>query len=496
MDIERQKIPRIQRVAVEIPGEGASTYGDLEARVARAAGWLSSAGVRGGDVVAIALPRSLYALEILLGAIRLSACVLPLNDRYTPRELSHPLRHAQTALAILPDERCEDLADLGVPLVRASEIPMLLESAPLGDRSIPYDLEGDLEARRGSALLLLYTSGTTGLPKGVPMRGSNLLATIRALREAWELSESDVLLHVLPQYHVHGLVVATFGMLAAGGLSRWQRAQTFEPASVLAELASGEITTFMAVPTLWHRLAEQEGRFDLSGLRLATSGSAGLPSALHRRVRERFGVEIVERYGMTEAGIVTSNPLRGERRPGSIGKPLQGAEIAIIGADGHPCAPGEVGELFIRGPSVFSGYHRDPAATREAFSGDWLKSGDLGSRGEDGYITLAGRRSELVITGGFNVYPAEIEAVLLSCPGVREAAVVGIKDDDLGEVPVAVIVGRPDPGTLEAKMRRELAPYKIPRIVRAVDSLPRNAMGKIVKSIVWSSSEGGVSIRE
>jgi malonyl-CoA/methylmalonyl-CoA synthetase len=455
--------------------EGSVSHGELERRALRAAGWLAARGVGRGDVVALAMPKQLVFLELVLGAMRLGAVALPLNDRYTPRELRHPLQHAPARLAVLPEARLGALADLGVPLVPAETVRAELDAASPA-RPAPGSGE-DLA-------LLMYTSGTTGQPKGVPLTRAQVRATVDALHTAWEWREDDVLLHALPQYHIHGLVVATFGALAAGARSVWLEA--FEPRAVLDTLASGEITVFMGVPTFWHRMLEQPGSWDLRRLRLATSGSAGLPAAVHRAARERWGLELVERYGMTEAGIVVSNPLRGEKRPGSVGLPLPGVDVAICGPDALPLPDGEVGELHLRAPSVFSGYHRDPQATAAAFAHGWLRSGDLGYRAADGYLTLVGRRSELVIVGGLNVYPAEIEQVLLACPGVREAAVVGLPDPDLGEVPVAALVGTMDLDEVRARLRVELAPYKIPRVLRIVEALPRNAMGKIVKSVVWS----------
>jgi malonyl-CoA/methylmalonyl-CoA synthetase len=456
--------------------EGTVSYGELERRVLRAAGWLKSQNVQRGDTVALALPKSLAFVELVLGAMRLGAVALPLNERYTPRELKHPLSHAPARLAVLPEPQRLALADLGIPLVSADTIRRELDAAS------PH---GPPPGNSEDTALLMYTSGTTGQPKGVPLTKAQVKATVDALHTSWAWSEDDVLLHALPQYHIHGLVVATFGALAAGARAVWL--PSFEPQAVLSELSSGRITVFMAVPTFWHRLLEQPGSQDLSTLRLATSGSAGLPATVHQAARERWGLEIVERYGMTEAGIVVSNPLRGERRPGSIGLPLPHVEVEIRGESGQPLPDGEVGELYLRAPSVFSGYLHDPQATGRALVHGWMRSGDLGYKGPDGYLTLVGRKSELVIVGGLNVYPAEIEQVLLSCPGVREAAVVGLPDPDLGEVPVAALVGTPDLEEVRARLRAELAPYKIPRILRIVETLPRNAMGKIVKSVVWST---------
>jgi malonyl-CoA/methylmalonyl-CoA synthetase len=288
-----------------------------------------------------------------------------------------------------------------------------------------------------------------------------------------------VLLHALPLNHVHGLVVAQHAALRAGATAVW--VDRFDAAEVLGILASGRITIFMAVPTFYARFLQTPGDFDLSRVRLFTSGSAGLPAAVHEAFAARFGHRIVERYGMTEVGIVTSNPIGGER-PGSIGLPLPGVRARIVDPEAlADVPPGEVGELWIASPSVMSGYLGRPDATAEARRGEWMRTGDLGAADPDGYLRLVGRRSEMLITGGFNVYPAEVEAALLEHPGVREAAVCGLPDDDLGEVPAAGIVGEVHPDALRAFARERLAPYKVPRRIVVLDELPRNAMGKIVR---------------
>jgi malonyl-CoA/methylmalonyl-CoA synthetase len=456
-----------QAIAITTGSESIG-YRELDARVSRAAGWLRSRGVGRGDVVGLAMPKEPAFLELALACLRLGAVALPLNDRYTPRELAWPLADARARLAVLPSGIA--VPD-GPPAVPADQVRAALDAAaPLEQVDpVPDDL----------AALLLYTSGTTGRPKGAPATHRNLNATVEALHQAWEWRRDDVLLHALPQYHVHGLVVATFGALRAGAAAIVL--DRFDPVDVLQRLAAGPATIFMGVPTFHARMLEAPGDYDLRRVRLVTSGSAGLPADTHRALARRFGVEVVERYGMTEIGIVVSNPLRGERRPGSIGLPLPGVEVRVVRDDGADALPDEVGELWVRGDSVFSGYLGNPAATAEVLVDGWMKTGDLSRRAADGWLTLVGRRSELVIVGGLNVYPAEIEAALLRCPGVREAAVVGVPDPDLGEVPVAAIVGEADPEEVRARVRTELAGYKVPRRIEVLDQLPRNAMGKVAK---------------
>lgn len=324
---------------------------------------------------------------------------------------------------------------------------------------------------------ILYTSGTTGRPKGARLRQAHLWATIEALHVAWEWSPDDVLVHALPAFHVHGLVVAALGALRAGARQVWL--PRFDPDAVPTALVDERATVFMGVPTFYVRLL-QNTLPDLSHVRLFTSGSAPLPAHVHRAFRQATGHEIVERYGMTEIGIVLSNPLRGARKPGSVGLPLPGVERRIVDpVTGADRAVGEVGELLIRAPSVFEGYHLRPDATAAALVDGWMRTGDQGHLDEDGYVHLVGRRADLVLCGGLNVYPGEVEQALAEAPGVTEIAVFGVPDPDLGEVPHVAVVGGITAEELLAFARRRLAPYKIPRVVHILDALPRNSMGKV-----------------
>ncbi|MEL6349998.1 MAG: AMP-binding protein, partial [Myxococcota bacterium] len=285
----------------------------------------------------------------------------------------------------------------------------------------------------------------------------------------------DVLVHALPLYHVHGLFVAAHGALRANASMRWL--DSFEPHAALWELTEGGGTVFMGVPTFYTRLLQATDVPNLSHVRLFTSGSAPLPARVHRDFQERTGQAILERYGMTEVGIVLSNPYDGERRPGAVGFPLPGVDARVVdpGADG-------VGELQIRGGSVFAGYHNRPDATAAAFNGDWMRTGDYAFVDEDGYIHLVGRRSDLILFGGLNIYPAEVEAVLIEQPGVRAVAVFGLPDDDLGEVPAAALVGDGlDIDAIRQAASAQLSGFKVPRRFVVVDALPRNTMGKVQK---------------
>ncbi len=441
-------------VAPALSWEGITlTYGDLDRRARCAAGWLRERGVRAGDVVALMLPRGLGFVELCLACLGLGAVGWPLNERYPVPEARALLEAGRPALAIVPRE-----VVTGWPEAPPSVEPVLAEAEIAGGAAPPW---GPAPSR-GASALLLYTSGTTGRPKGVIHSHETLKATVDALHGAFRWSSSDVLLHTLPQFHVHGLVVAQYGALRAGALAHW--VPRFEAPAVLRALADGPATVLMGVPTHYARLLAEPDTPDLFRMRLFTSGSAPLPPRTFEAFRDRFGHAILERYGMTEVGIVLANPYD-DRRAGSAGRPLPDVEVRV-----------EHGELQIRAPSRFVGYRGGRAAPpREAF----FPSGDLGDIDADGFVYLRGRRADLILCGGFNVYPAEVEAILAEHPGVRECAVVGRPHADLGEVPVAFWVGDGDPSALEAWLRSRVAAYKVPRRFHQVASLPRNAMGKV-----------------
>jgi malonyl-CoA/methylmalonyl-CoA synthetase len=307
------------------------------------------------------------------------------------------------------------------------------------------------------------------------------LGTVRGLHEVWRWQPTDVLLHALPLVHIHGLVVAQYGALFAGASSIWL--DRFEPDLALRTLREEAITVFMGVPTFYQRLMRHPEPWpELPALRLLTSGSAGLPADLHRAFRHKTGRSIVERYGLTEAGILTSNPPDCPQ-PGSVGLPLPGVRIRIVDRDGAGRSAGEIGEVEAQGPGLFHGYLHQPEATAAAFRDGWFRTGDLGQLDEGGRLTLSGRASELILSGGYNVYPAEIDAVANACPGVTEAASFPIPDEDLGEVVGLAWVSTAGLTSAEllAFLRANLAPYKVPRVFRQVEGLPRNALGKVLR---------------
>ena len=321
--------------------------------------------------------------------------------------------------------------------------------------------------------MIMYTSGTTGVPKGAVLSHGNLLAGAEALLLAWRWSDRDRLVLALPLFHAHGLCVGLHGTLLAGASA--VLLPRFTPDAVLDAARDQRATLFFGVPTMYHRILESARAGELGRLRLCVSGSAPLPADLHARLAEAAGQLVLERYGMTETLMIASNPYDGERRAGSVGLPLPGVDVILSGDDN---------EILVRGPNVFGGYWGRPDETAAAFAGSWFRTGDLGAWDPDGYLRILGRSKELIISGGYNVYPLEVEDVLLAHPGVAEAAVVGTPSEEWGESVVAYVVTDACAPSAEDLLRfaaERLAPYKRPRTIRFVDSLPRNALGKVLK---------------
>ncbi len=468
------------------------SYSQLETTVQQTIGWLRSLGVQPGDRVALQLPKCLPFIYLHLAVMRLGAISLPLNPDYPQRELAYFLTDSGASLffADAAAQAVTALTVAGLPALTQTvylrpaaeaEFAALIDAAP----SSPLP---PLPSDPHQTALMIYTSGTTGQPKGAEITHGNLTANLDALHQAWGWREDDVLLHVLPIFHVHGLVVALHGALHAAATTILL--PKFVAAETLETLAQRRCTVFMAVPTIHRRLVEcpAAAACDLSHMRLLTSGSDRLPDDLFYRFQQRFGHTLLERYGMTETGMNLSNPLMGERRVGSVGLPLPGVEARIVDVETGDVLPdGQVGEVQIRGPHVFKGYWQMPDKTAAAFTPDgWLRTGDLGLRQPDGYFTLKGRAKDLIITGGLNVYPPEVELALADHPAVAASAVIGCPDPEWGERIVAVIVLQPGAAVTTAALRKHcqqrLANYKVPRAILFVDALPRNALGKVQKA--------------
>jgi malonyl-CoA/methylmalonyl-CoA synthetase len=488
--------------------EGAPcTYGAFDREVERYAAMLHAVGVRKGDRIAIQLPKRMEFLFLHFATLSVGAVTLPLNPDYRPEEVEYFLSDSESSLFVTDGERFAraEGAIRGLRGVRtllvdgeggsgAESLSDRLSGAPAGFRR-SWPAGGDDPA------MICYTSGTTGRSKGAVITHRNLVSNMLALHHAWEWTGSDVLLHVLPLFHVHGLNVATHGSLYAG--STVVMHGKFDPGRAWDALEAHGCTLFMGVPTVYQRMMgeweKREGKPDLRGMRTFISGSAPLSDSLFHRFERATGFRILERYGMTETGMIASNRIDPAHRVAkSVGYPLAGVEIRMAGEDGAYVRPGEVGEVWIRGDNVFSGYRGMPEKTAESFVDGWFRSGDLGFQDPEdcGRLYLVGRAKELIITGGYNVYPKEIENVLEAHEAVKESAVVGLPDEEFGEKVVAVVVQREGtapvpPEVLVAHCKTHLASYKCPRQVVIVRDLPRNAMGKIRKNRIVESLRDG-----
>jgi malonyl-CoA/methylmalonyl-CoA synthetase len=406
-------------------------------------------------------------VDVHLGALRLGLVVVLLNPACSEREAMHVGADSDAAAAVVDDPERGAWIARGAPSLRA-----VLDASALLDTAMAAAPELDLAGHADPALLM-YTSGTTGTPKGALLSHGNLLASANAVRLAWRWTEHDRLVLALPLFHAHGLGVGLHGTLLSGASA--VLLPRFAAAAVLDAAQAHQATLFFGVPTMYARLAAEPRAAELAMLRLCVSGSAPLSPSTFARIEELSGQRVLERYGMTETLMNVSNPHDGERRPGTVGLPLPGVELRLAGS----------GEILVRGANVFGGYWRNPQATAAVLDSDgWFHTGDVGEYDEAGYLRIVGRTRELIISGGFNVYPREVEDALASHPWVAEAAVVGVPSEEWGEVVTAFVVARDhrlDANTLTEHAREHLAPYKVPRDVRFVADLPRNALGKVVK---------------
>ena len=497
--IQHFSLQQPNKIAIEFVGEHFNRasrvrYGELEQTVLRTMAMLRVRGVAPGDRVAIQLPKCLPFVYLHLAVLRLGAISLPLNTGYPARELAYFLSDAGARL-FFGDAAARDAvapALAGLPeLTDAIFLDCTSNAAfdKLIDPLLPEDAAGIRPpADPDATCLMIYTSGTTGKPKGAELTHGNLTANLASLHEAWGWQNDDVLLHILPIFHVHGLVVALHGALNAGATTVMH--QRFDPARALEALALRPCSVLMGVPTIHRRLvdAPTAGQVSLRHMRLITSGSDRLPDDLFAQFAATFGYTLLERYGMSETGMLISNPLHGERRVGAVGLPLPGVEVRIADPEHDtPLHDDFIGEVQVRGANVFKGYWRQPEKTAAAFTADgWFHTGDLGLRTPDGYYILKGRSKDLIISGGYNVYPPEVELVLADHPAVAASAVIGCPDAEWGERVVAVVVTKPDAPVSEQELvdhcRARLVHYKAPRTVVFVKELPRNAMGKVQKA--------------
>lgn len=473
--IAKLKVQAATPSRVWLQGGHPATYAALLAATGRMANLLVDLGLAKGDRLLLQVDKCAEVLALYLACLRAGVVFLPVNPGYTLAELQHFLADAEPALTLAGGDRTKAIATTGHRVMALDEF--LARSAAMpASFDDPPPTPGDLAA-------ILYTSGTTGRSKGVMLSRENLASNAEALVTHWRFTESDILLHALPVFHTHGLFVATNCALYAGASLIFQPA--FSPDTVLAALPKA--TVMMGVPTFYTRLLldRRLTAKACEGIRVFISGSAPLSPATHAEWQARTGQAILERYGMTETNMLTSNPYDGARKAGTVGMPLPGVSVRVTGPDG-PLPQGEAGSIEVRGPNVFQGYWRLPEKTAEEFRDGWFITGDLGAFDAEGYLSILGRAKDLVITGGLNVYPAEVEAALDDLPGVAASAVIGVPHPDFGEAVVACLVAVPgavlQEDALRAALRDRLAAFKIPKRMLILPDLPRNAMGKVQKA--------------
>lgn len=483
--------------AIQFAGQW-TPYREIQDGVMKRMLWLQQSGVGKGDRIALCLPKGIEFIYWQLGILGVGGICLPLNPAHPGEELSYFLTDSGSSLLITDSAHHEPFRST---LDRIEGLWVLLL-----DRPTPEAWDSWIQARSkiqsdgfypvpvspDDTALILYTSGTTGKPKGAMITHRNLLFNLKALQALWAWTDQDVLLHVLPLFHIHGLVAALHVALFSG--SRVILADKFDPLKTWQTLEKERCTVFTAVPTIYFRMLKEWDtcRPDLSSMRLFISGAAPLSENLFHQFAETTGFRILERYGMTEAGIIASNPLDPSLRMAkSVGYPLPGVEIRVISEYGEDLPPGQVGEVWVKGDNIFKGYWQNPEKTKEALCGGWFRTGDLGftQPSDNGRIYLVGRAKELIITGGENVYPIEVENVLERHPAVQEAAVLGLPDEDFGERVAAVITCRkgacfPTAKEIISFCKQHLVGFKCPKEVHIVEQLPRNSLGKVEKMVL------------
>ena len=487
-------------ICLEVPGGRDRTWSELERGSARLAHWLASLGLPLGSRVAAPVEKSPEGLMLYLATLRVGFVFLPLNTAYRDAELEYFFGNATPAVVVCPSKNLDWIE----PIARTANVAHLVTLNEDGTGTLldaaaaQRDTFNTVELSDDALASILYTSGTTGRSKGAMLTHGNLGSNTLTLREYWGWRSDDVLLHMLPIFHIHGLFVAVNGALLAGAKMIWL--PKFEAKAALRHLPHS--TVMMGVPTFYVRLLTEDGftRETCRNLRLFVSGSAPLLLETFTEFKERTGHPILERYGMSETGMLVSNPYHerdGLRFGGTVGKPLPGVSLRIAGEDGLPCKTGEIGMIEVRGPGIFKGYWEMPEKTKEEFTADgWFRTGDMGRCGgeaagvrvPDDYVSIVGRGKDLIISGGFNVYPKEIEGFIDDIPGVEESAVVGVPHPDFGEAGVAVVVAKPgatlDAAQIQAFLKTKIANFKVPKKVVIVSELPRNSMGKVQKNLL------------
>jgi malonyl-CoA/methylmalonyl-CoA synthetase len=478
------------RPLLHLEGGGTLAYREAEEGAARHAALFTGLGLRPGDRIAVQVEKSPEALLLYLGCLRAGLVYLPLNSAYQEGEVAYFLRNAEPRAIVAQPRSMPWLA----PLAEGLGIRHVFSLDEHGHGTLSDAVAGapsrfaTVERSGDDLAAILYTSGTTGRSKGAMISHRNLGSNATVLHREWGFRPDDVLVHMLPLFHVHGLFVACHCVLMNGTAMRFHA--KFDARQAIEDFASS--TVFMGVPTFYTRLLAEPAldRGAVARMRLFVSGSAPLLAETHTAFEARTGHRILERYGMTETGMLTSNPLAGERRPGSVGLPLPGTLVRVRDDEDRDCPAGAIGHIQVKGDNVFAGYWRMPERNREEFTGDgYFRTGDMGSVSADGYVTIAGRSKDLIISGGYNVYPKEIELAIDELPGVQESAVVGVPHADFGEAVTAVVVPRrgeapPSEAQVIAALKSRLANFKVPKRVYVIDELPRNTMGKVQKNVL------------
>ncbi len=485
--IIEKSISAPDRTFIRTPDGKTYSYKDMLNLSGQYANTLADLGVRAGDRVAAQIDKCPEALFLYLACLRLGAVYLPLNADYTAPEVAYFLQDAEPTVAVCRSKAKADFDDIAIKSgVAHIETLNGDGTGSLTDKAVrASETFATIDRAGGDLAAILYTSGTTGRSKGAMLTHDNLTSNARTLAEYWCFTADDVLLHPLPVFHTHGLFVATNTILLSGG--SMLLLPKFDASEMLRLMP--EATVMMGVPTHYLRLlaADNFTRDIARGMRLFISGSAPLSPETHKEFAERTGHAILERYGMTETNMNTSNPYQGDRRPGTVGFPLPGTEVRIADPEtGKVLKDGEIGGIEVRGPNVFKGYWRMPEKTAAEFRQDgFFITGDLGQIDSEGYVSIVGREKDLIISGGLNVYPAEIEAALDAFPEITESAVIGLPHRDFGEAVTAVVATRPgttiDEASIREEMAKSLASFKVPKKVIFLEALPRNTMGKIQK---------------
>jgi malonyl-CoA/methylmalonyl-CoA synthetase len=471
------------------------SWDDIDRSSARIANLLASLGLPRDARVAVQVEKSPEAVMLYLATLRAGLVYLPLNTAYRAAEIDYFLQDAEPSVVVCSPANADWVRPLAARagtshVYTLDELRDGRNAGTLLDSAAAHpDSFSTIQREADDLAAILYTSGTTGRSKGAMLTHGNLASNALVLRDYWRWQPGDVLLHALPLFHIHGLFVACNGALVNG--SKMIFLPSFDSAEVVRQLPRA--TVFMGVPTYYTRLLDHPdfNRAACAGIRLFISGSAPLLAATFSAFSERTGHTILERYGMSETAMLSSNPYDGERVPGSVGLPLPGVSIRIVDRDGQGCATDAIGDIQVRGPNVFKGYWRMPEKTAEEFTADgYFKTGDVGKFDANGYLWIVGRSKDMIISGGYNVYPKEVEAVIDGMDGVLESAVIGVPHADFGEAVVAVVV--PESGAtlseagIIASLKERIANFKVPKQVHFVDELPRNTMGKVQKNLLRS----------